>query len=188
MPFSLLIAVSIVGTAGGSYSWPVVFTRLALLTCLAGLPHADAAIQRTSDSTYIQIIEQYRKGDDDAVMRLARLDAKTLESGAREVMSAFEQEPGPRPRWTPLLRAAIVAHTEAALPRRLGIAISWFPHLDLAERYAGRLAAKDRDDPVALAWWFIAIGAMHRAAVRGRRARAAGPRRGGAKAVRRGGS
>lgn len=138
-----------------------MFTRLLVLACLAGLSHADGASDQASDSTYTQIIEQYRKGDDDAVMRLARLDAKAIESGERDVVKAFEEAPIQASRGTRLLRAAIVAHTDAAIAGRLGtFAIRWSPHMALAQRYVERLASKNRDDPVAVHWWFMAIGAM----------------------------
>jgi tetratricopeptide (TPR) repeat protein len=74
----------------------------------------------------------------------------------------FEEQPSAGSRGTRLLRAAIVAHTDTAISRRSGLtAIAWSPHLATAERYVEALAARDRDDPVAVHWWFVAIGAMH---------------------------
>ena len=118
--------------------------------------------QPPSESRYVQILERYQKGDDDAVSILASLDAEAIEAGERAVVKAFEQAPVPVSRGARLLRTAIVAHTDAAIGVRIGSApIPWSPHLSAAQRYVERLAAKTRDDPVALQWWLIAIGAMH---------------------------
>jgi len=118
--------------------------------------------QTPSESRYIQILERYQKGDDDAIPILASLDAKALEAGERAIVKAFEEAPSPASRGTRLLRAAVVAHTDAAIFGRSGpTVIPWSPHLAAAERYAERLASRNQKDPVATRWWVIAIGAMH---------------------------
>ena len=135
----------------------VVGSLTVLLLAVTGPTNA----QSPSESRYIQILERYQKGDDDAVSILASLDAGAIEAGERAVLKAFEETPMPSSRPARLLRAAIVAHTDAAIGGRIAPApIPWWPHISAAQRYVERLASKTRDDPVALQWWLIAIGAI----------------------------
>jgi tetratricopeptide (TPR) repeat protein len=136
----------------------VVIGSLAMLL----LTDPGATAQTPSESRYIQILERYQKGDDDVVPILASLDDKAIEAGEHAVVKAFEEAPIPSSRGARLLRTAIVAHTDAAIRgRSASTPIPWSPHLSTAQRYVERLAAKTRDDPVALQWWLTAIGAMH---------------------------
>jgi hypothetical protein len=143
-----------------------VLTRPLVLACLAGIVFAafggDPAAQSFGASTYIDVLERYQRGDDDAIGVLASLDARAIEAGERAVTKEFQEAPTAGSRGTRLLRTAIVAHTDAAISARAGPAVvPWSPHLSTAQRYAQRLAAKNREDSVAVGWWLIAIGTMH---------------------------
>jgi len=145
-----------------TYSGRVVGLGIAIVCLTAAVPPFANAGQPPSDAAYIALIERYQRGDDDAVASVASLDAKTIESGARALIKMFDEQPSAGSRGTRLLRAAIVAHTDTAISRRSGLtAIAWSPHFATAQRYVEVLAAKDREDPVAMQWWFVAIGAMH---------------------------
>ena len=143
----------------GTSACPLLIACL-VVTASSDLAHA-AGSPRSADS-YINIIERYQKGDDAALESLASLDAKTIEAGGRALLKVFEDAPTSASRGVVLLRAAIAAHTDAAITlRRQPQLIQWSPHMAAAERYVEELASRNWDDPVALHWWFIAIGAMH---------------------------
>jgi len=162
MRFPLLIAVSIVGTPDGSYSWRVL-TCLLAMACLVengAAPGPKAAAQRPAGSSYVQIIERYQQGDDDVLKLLTPLDAKAIESGEWALLKTLERVPPSR--GVGLLHAALMAHTDAAIVGRIGpTLIQWYPHLAMAQRYAELLASNNQQDPVAARWWLIVIGAMH---------------------------
>ncbi len=135
---------------------------LAWLAIVCTRPATDAAAQTPSASAYIDVLERYQRGDEDAIAVLASLDARAIDAGERAVAKEFEAAPTAGSRGTRLLRTAIVAHTDAAISARTGpTVVPWSPHLSTAERYARRLAAKNREDPVAVNWWLLAIGTMH---------------------------
>jgi tetratricopeptide (TPR) repeat protein len=132
---------------------------IAIVCLTAGLRRPADAGPPPSDAAYIALIERYQRGGDDAVASIAALDAKAIESGERVLIKLVEEAP---PRGLVLLRAAIVAHTDAAITQRSAAqVIQWSPHLAAAERYVQLLMERNSDDPVALHWWFTAIGAMH---------------------------
>lgn len=144
-----------------TYSGPVLGLAIAIVCLTAGIPRSADAGQ-PSDAAYIALIERYQRGGDDAIVSMASLDAKTIESGARALSRLFEEAPTSASRGGVLLRAAVVAHTDAAITQRRGDQlIQWSPHLAVAERYVELLTLRNSDDQVAMNWWFVAIGAMH---------------------------
>lgn len=131
---------------------PRASTLGSLAVLLLTVPAATNA-QPPSESRYIQILERYQKGDDNAITQLARLDADAIELGERALVKAFEEAPSPASRGTRLLRAAVVAHTDAAIfGRSRPTVLPWSPHLAAAERYAERIVSRDQKDPVATRW------------------------------------
>ena len=143
-----------------AYSGRVFARMVLLLVSVLTLLSPAVAAQDKLRSDYVSVLEQYQLGDDSVVRWLARLEAPMLEGKERALVKAMEQMEDPASR-VRLLRAAILAHTDAAILARNGLAISWTPHLSAAQRYVERLAAMNRDDPVALRWWIVVIGAMH---------------------------
>ena len=144
-----------------AYSGRVLGLAIAVGCLAAAIPHLADVGQPPSEAAYIALIEQYQRGDDDAIVALALLDSKTVDLVARALLK-LSQDPASGPRGARLLRAAVAAHTDAAVTQRTGQqAIRWDPHLDAAERYVEELARRNPDDPVAASWWRISIGAMH---------------------------
>ena len=143
------------------YSDRVVRLAIALLCVTACGPRFAAAGQAPSGAAYIALIERYQGGDDDVIVPLASLDPKTVDTGVRALLRLSE-DPASAARAVRLLRAAVAAHTDAAVTQRTGQqVIQWYPHLDAAERYVEDLARRNQDDPVVATWWRISIGAMH---------------------------
>jgi len=140
-----------------------VLARARLLAVLIGVigGGAVAVSSRSAELSYIDTIERYQHGDDNALASMASMDAHAIESGERALMKLFEEAPTTESRGVRLLRAAIVAHTDTAIGQRSAEQlIQWSPHFSAAERYAEQLVGRNRDDPIAMRWWFVAIGAM----------------------------
>lgn len=128
-------------------------------------PQPIASSSQSTNASYQEVIELYRRGDDAlASKQLAILSDSRIRTGRNALLEAFKKaNGGAAERAAAMIRAAAVLHTTTAFSARARDDIREFQyHFTFAEPYIAQLVSRERGvSPFVLMWRVFVMASYH---------------------------